>query len=141
MFTDGEQRAAEIGRTLFVLRADISESLRSLPRVGNQLQRIDLHHRAETMTTFARAVRRVERERARFERRHVDAAVHTRHPLRVKLLFAIDNRNEHSAAGQLQCRSDRISQALANSRLNQQSIDNRFDRVISSFVELDLFVE
>ena len=93
------------------------------------------------MTTFARAVSGVERERTRLERRHVDAAIHARHPFRVELLFAVDNRNEHGAASQLQRRSNRIGQSLANAGLDQQPIDDRFDRVISSFVEPNLFVE
>ena len=141
MFADREQRAAEIGGALFVGGAHVAEFVRRLARVGNQFQRIDLHHRSQAVTTFARAVSRVERERARLERRHVDAAVHARHSFRVELLFAVDNRNQHRAAGQLQRGSNRIGQSFANAGLDQQPVDDGFDRVISSLVEPDLFVE
>src|SRR5918992_2334423 len=101
MFADSEQCTTKIGGALFVGRAHVAELVGSLTRIGDQFQGIDLHHGAETVTSFTGAVSRVERERTRFEWGHVDAAVHARHALRIELLFAVDNGNEYRAAGQL----------------------------------------
>src|SRR5687768_3015398 len=98
MFTDCEERTAEICGALFIRGPDVSEFFGSLTRVRNEFERIDLHDRSQTMALLACAVGGVERKRSGLEWGNADAAIHTCHSFRVELLFAIDNRYQHCAA-------------------------------------------
>ncbi len=109
--------------------------------VRHDLFGIDLNHRPDPLTTLAGPERRVERERTRFERGDVDAAIDTRHLFGKHLLFAVDDRNNDRSAGEFERGFDRFGKAFANALLHQQAIDDDFDRVIFAFVENDLFVE
>ena len=65
MFDDGQERALQIGRALLVGRAEEDLLVHALVRFGDELRRVNFEHHAETVAAFARAVGRVERERAR----------------------------------------------------------------------------
>src|SRR5437660_6453950 len=136
-----QQRAAQISRALPISRSHKSQSLRRLMGMRKELCRIDFHHRAEPVTSFAGSVGRVERERTRLERWHADTTNDAGHLLRIEHLLAVDDGDKHRPAAEFQSNTDRLRQAFIYARLNQEAIDYRFDGVIAALVELDLFVE
>ena len=101
MIDDSHESAAQISGTSLVGIAHERKLLGRFPGVGDQLGRVNFQDRSQAMTVTTGAVGGIERERARLEWRHVDAAVHARHLFRVQLLFAVDDRNQNRAASQL----------------------------------------
>jgi hypothetical protein len=110
-------------------------------RIDDDLRRIDFSAAAQTVTVPAGAVDAVERERARFQRRHRDAAFGTRHLFGVEALFAVDDRNHHKSVGELRREMHRIIETLLHALFNQQPVDDHLDCMVAAFVEFDLFVE
>jgi hypothetical protein len=118
VFGDGDDRAAQISRALLVSRAEKDQFVGLLGRFGDEFHGVNFEHGAESVATLARAVGRVEREGARFERRDVDAAIHAGHALRIHLLFAVDDGDEHRAVRQLQSRADGFGETFVDARFN-----------------------
>src|SRR4030095_10666246 len=127
LFDDREQCASQIGGALFVSWSHEGEPIGLNRRIRTQLSWIDFHDRAQPVTTFTSSICGVERKRSWLQRRHVNTAVNTCHPLRVELLFAVDDRNQNGAARQFQSGPNRIREALTNAGFYQQTIDNCFD--------------
>ncbi len=73
-------------------QAAIQQGLRP---VADHLRGIEIVLAAQPVTLRASSVHAVERERTRFEQRHVNAAIRARQFLRIQLLFAIDHRHLH----------------------------------------------
>ena len=106
-----------------------------LRRIHNHFAGIERPPVSQTRAGLARAVRAVEGERPRLELRNAGAAFRARELLRVEPLFAIDDRDQHQAVGQLGGGFDRSFQALLDAGLYQQAVDDHFDGVISALVE------
>ena len=68
--------------------------------VGHDQARIEVVGRAEPLAVRARAVRRVERERARRHLRHRDAADHAGQPAREQLIAALERVDDDDVVGE-----------------------------------------
>ena len=98
-------------------------------------------HRAQALAFGARAVRRVERERARRHLGHADAALDARQPAREQPVAAVERVDDDDVVGEVQRHLDRFGQAALDARLHDQPIDDDLDGVIAAAIELDVFVE
>src|SRR4051812_26010900 len=141
MFDDGHERAAQVGRTLFVSRAHELLLVGFDGRVRDDLRGVNFQHSAQTMTTFAGSVGRVEGEGTRLKRRNIDATVYAGHALGIEFLFTVNDGNEHRAVRQFQSGADGFGETFVDAGLNQQTINDGFNRVIAPFVEPYLFVK
>ena len=142
VFDDGEERTLHVGRALLVGGGEGQEEfVGALGRVGDDFGRVNFKNRAEAVAAFARAVDRVEGERARLQRRDVDAADDAGHALRVEFFLAVNDRDEHRAARQFERRADGFGQTLVDAGLDEQAVNHRLDGVVAPLIELNLFVE
>ena len=96
---------------------------------------------AQSVALFAGAVRTVERERPGLELGDARAAFGTGELLRVEALLAVDHDDQNQTVRQLGGRFDGGLEALLDSRLDQQAVDDHFDGVILPPVDGDLLVE
>ncbi len=93
------------------------------------------------MTSFAGAERAVEGKRTRLKLRDAGPAVGARELLRVKLLFAIDDRNRDESIGEFGGGFDGCLETLFRAGLERKTIHHDLDGVILALVEGDFFVE
>ena len=116
--------------------------------VWNNQVRVELARRAQARAGGTGAVRRVEREVARLDLRQADHPVHgTSELLREDDQLAIDDLRLGDAAGDLQCRLDRLNNAqpirviaLGDTLFmaNDQAVDHHFDGVLLRLGERQL---
>src|SRR4051812_15759910 len=90
LLNQSKQRTAQVSRALPVGVSHESEFVRGSVGVRNDFGCVNFKHSAEAVAALAGAVCRIEREAAWFQRRHIDAAVHTRHSFGVQLVFAVN---------------------------------------------------
>ena len=84
--------------------------------VVDHLRGIKIVLAAQPMALRTRPIRAIKRKRPRLQLRHVNPAIRTRQPLRIKLLFAAHNRHLHQSARQLHRQPDRHLQPVLNPR-------------------------
>src|SRR5262249_35978945 len=63
------------------------------------------------------------------------------HPFGIEPLFAVDDRDDDDAVGQLSGRAHGLLQPLGDAGFDQQAVDHDLDGVIAALVQRDLFVE
>ena len=119
-------------------RARLRAGLRG---VRDHFVRIESPGAAEARAFLAGPIRAVERKRAWLEFRHARPALHAGELARIEALFAVDHRDQHQAVGQARGGFDGSFQALLDARLDQQTVDDNFDRVIAALVERDCLFE
>ncbi len=109
--------------------------------VGDQPRRIEVVHRAEPLALRARAVRRVERERAWRHLGHAHAAIGARQPPREQPVAAVVGVDDDDVVGELEGDFDRFGEPALDPGLEDQAVDHHVDRVIAPPIQLDVFVE
>ena len=103
--------------------------------------RIEVVGGAEALTVRARAVRRVERERARRHLGHRDAADDAGQPPREQLIAALERVDDDDLVGEVERDLERFREAPLDAGLDDQPIDDDVDGVIAAAIELDVLVE
>ncbi len=93
------------------------------------------------MAFRARAVGRIEAERARLNLRDGNAAIGAGEFFGIHMLFAADDGDRNEAACELQRCFDGLFEPLRNARLQQQAVDHDFYGVILAAVERRRFVQ
>ena len=78
--------------------------------VWHHPRRIEVVHRAQPLALRARAVRRVERERARRHLRHADAAEGARQPPREQPIAAVQRVDDDDVVGEAERDLDRLGE-------------------------------
>src|SRR5215510_6011206 len=141
MARDRQQGFAQISVGRLVRIADEAHLADRDRIVDDDLRRVHFILRPQTVTLFARAVSRIERERPRLKLRDRDAAIDAGHPFGIEPLFAVDDRDDDYAVGQLCGGAHRLFQSLSDAGLDQQTVDHDLDGVIAALVQRDLFVE
>ena len=111
------------------------------PLVWNDARRIEVVNGAEALTLRARAVRRVEGERARGHLGHADPALRARQPPGEEPIAAFERIDHHDVVGEVQGDLDRLGEPALESRLRDEPIDNDVNRVVATAVEFDLIVQ
>ena len=119
----------------------MAPSSERLGLVGHDAIRIEVVHRAEALALGARAVRRVERKRARRHLGHADAALDAGQLAREQPIAALERVDDDDVVGEVQGHLDRFGEPALDARLHDQPIDDDVDGVVAPAVELDVFVE
>src|SRR6267378_432303 len=96
---------------------------------------------AQAMTLGARAIRAIERERARLELGDVDAAVGTCQARGVERLLSSDYRDLYQPTRQLHRQPDGHFQSMLDSGFYQQAVDHHLDGVILALVQIDFVLQ
>ncbi len=109
--------------------------------VGDDLGRIEIVFRAETVARRARAVGRIEAERARLELRNGDAAIGAGELFGKSVLFAADDGHSDEAAGQFERGGDGLFEARGDARLDEQAVNDDFDGVVLALVDDRKFIK
>ena len=105
-------------------------------RVADDALRIDDGTRAETRARGAGAVRAVEREHARLDRRQRDPAIDARKALRhPEGLFAF-HRNEQASLADLERELDAVGEAALHAFLEDDAVDDDIEVVRLAAIEL-----
>ena len=110
-------------------------------RVGDEQVGVDLLLGAEAGATWARAVRRVEREDPRLQLRQPDAVLRAGEALGERQLLAVDDVDHDEALGERDRSFDRLREPGAEIRLHHEPVDDDLDRVLELLVEDDLLLE
>ena len=116
-------------------QAAIEQRLRP---IHNDFGGIEIVAAAQAVTLRTRAVRTVERKRARLQLRNADAAIGTGQARGIQRLFTVHDRDQNQAAAQLHRQSDRQFQPVLDTGLHQQAINHDFDGVILALVETEI---
>ena len=109
--------------------------------VGHDAARIEVPGRAQPLAAGARAVRRVERERARRHLRDADAADHARQLPRVEPVAVLVRLDQHHIVGELERDVHRGGQPALDAAAHDQAVDDDVDVVVAPAVERDVLVE
>ena len=109
--------------------------------VGDDAQRIEVPGRPEALARRARAVRRVERERARRHFRNADAAHDARELARKQAIAAVERIDHHHVVGELQRHLDRLGEPPLDAAPDDQPVDDDLDVVVAAAIEGDVFLE
>ena len=119
----------------------MAPSVSDLVGIGHDARRVEVPRRAQPLAGRARAVRRVERERARRHLGHADAAVDARHLAREQPVAFVEAVDDDDVVGQLQGGFHRLGEASLDPRAHDQPIDDDFNRMVLLAIELDVVVE
>ena len=107
----------------------------------DDLRRIKIVFRAEPVARRARAVGRIEAERARLEHRNGNPAIRTSELFRKRVLLSAHDRHGHQPAGELQRCRNGLLQPRRNALLDEQAVHHDFDGVILALVQCWKIVE
>ena len=109
--------------------------------VGHDAIRIEVVHRAEPLALRTRAVRRVERKRARRHLGHADAALDAGELARKQPIAALERVDDDDVVREIERDLDRFGEPALDARLHNQPVDDDVDPMIAPAVELDVLVE
>ena len=102
---------------------------------------VEVVHRSQPLALLTRAVRRVERERARRHLRHAHAAPRAGEPAREQPIAAVERVDDDDVVGKAERDLDRLGEPPLDPGLENQPIDDDVDGVIAAAIELDVLVE
>src|SRR6185436_8962308 len=109
--------------------------------VRDHARRIEVDRRAEALARRARAMRRVERERARRHLRHAEPAVHARQPAREEAVRPLERVDDDDVLGEVEGRFERLEEPALDAAADDDAVHEDFDRVVAAPIELDVFLE
>ena len=116
-------------------QAAIEQRLRP---IDDDLCGIEIVAAAEAVALGAGSIGAVERERARLQLRNADAAVGAGQARGIERFVSVDDRDLNQSAAQLHGEANGEFQAVLDSGLHQQAIDDDFDGVVLALVEREV---